>query len=95
MAITFHVGTRGLESDLDYSLIYSDEEFYNEDLPPNVSWEHVTVADVEAKEKWLNAKEIWLSAAWTPNQSPDERKENSLIMKQMMDVMSYLEVREE
>ena len=91
--ITFHVGTRGLEERLDQSLVYTDKEFYSEELPPNVSWETVTVASKRDMGKWLSAKNKWLSAAWTPNQSPDEREENSLIMQEQNDIMVSLEVR--
>jgi len=91
--ITFHVGTRGLESQLDQSLIYTDKEFYSEELPANVSWKHVTVRNHADMDKWLDAKNRWLSAAWTPNQSPDEREENSQIMEEQMRIMASLEIK--
>lgn len=92
--VTYHVGIQGLEERLDSSLIYIDQEFYSEDnLPANVNWQEVTVASEQDMDKWIEAKNRWLSAAWTPNQSPDEREENSLIMREQMVIMSSLESR--
>lgn len=88
----FVIGTRGLNTSIDD--FYWEEDWQNaDDLPPNTTWEHVTVRRPSDVDKWLDAKNRWLSAAWTPNQSPDERDENAVVMQEQMNIMASLEIR--
>lgn len=91
MALTFVIGTSGLETRID-TIYNTKKEFFADDEPPaNLTWEHVTVADEAAREQWISAKNDWLAAAWTPNQESDEREENARIMAEAEEIMEDLE----
>ena len=87
--LTFVVGEMGLDTRL--STIYDTEaEFFQDDPPANHSWTHVTVASEADREAWIAAKNRWLAAAWTPNQTREEREENARIEREAEAEMSRL-----
>jgi hypothetical protein len=63
MTVNFHVAIqRGIIEN-----VYTDEQFYGsmfDDLPTNVTWTHVTVANEDAKAQWLDAMQTWQEAAY-------------------------------
>jgi hypothetical protein len=91
MSITFHFGHHK-QFTLDTPEIYDDAEFWDTELPPNYEWITVTVKNVSQKETWIAAKNAWLSAFWTPNQSDEERVTNASIMIEAERVMNALNI---
>lgn len=92
MAVTFVIGLSGLNTSIEE--VYTQEEWaMDNDLPPNMQWEHITVATEEDATKWRRAKNRWLSAAWTANQTRDERIENAQIMREAEAEMASLEIK--
>ncbi len=89
MAITFVIGTSGLNTRID-ELYASEGEWHLADLPSNVNWEHVTVPAHANVAEWIDAKNLWLEAAWTPNQTHEERIENARIMHESEERMASL-----
>ncbi len=81
MAITFVIGTSGLNTRID-EFYASEGEWHLADLPSNVNWESVTVPTQANVSEWLDAKNLWLEASWTPNQSHEDRIENARIMRE-------------
>lgn len=77
----FVIGMRGLETSVD-TVMTEDQFWANDDLPPNMQWEHVEVESEEDKNKYVAARERYLEAAWTPNQSAEDRKDNAVIMRE-------------
>lgn len=74
--IKFVIGTHGLNTSIDE--FYTWEEWTaasNEDLPANTSWDIVEVASEDDMNAFLAAKNRYLEAAWTPNQTPEDREE--------------------
>lgn len=91
--VSFYVATHGLEPHLD--TVLTDEEYNSmspEDFPPNRTWEAVNVASEADKAEWLKLKDQWLTLAWEPNQSPEERSKNSKRMEELEEKMSLLEI---
>ena len=89
--LTFVVGEMGLDTRL--STIYDTvAEFYQDDPPPNHSWTHVTVRNEADREAWIAAKNRWLAAAWTSNQSREDRAENARIEREAEAEMARLEI---
>jgi hypothetical protein len=90
--LTFSVAEHGLDTMLDEVL--SEEEFNSrsrEDFEPNRHWYDITVANESDKDRWVNAKNEWLSLAWSPNQSREEQTKNSERMGKLEDEMRELE----
>jgi hypothetical protein len=90
MAITFVIGITGLNTRID-EFYPTEQAWADADLPPNVSWEHITVANEEVVGEWLAAKNEQLAAWWTPNQNDDEKAENGVIARDAQTVMDRLE----
>lgn len=88
----FVIGTTGLNTSIDE--VMTEQAFWNSELPPNRQWQHVTVARESDADSWLKAKNQWLTAAWTPNQSYEEMSENKKIMRQAEAAMASLEIHE-
>lgn len=91
MSYKFVIGTTGLNTSIDE--IMTEETFWKSDLPANTQWTHVTVASEEDANKWIDAKNAWLTAAWTPNQSYEEMSKNKKIMSQAEETMTALEIQ--
>ena len=91
--VPFVIGTSGLNTSIDE--YYLESDWQKADLPPNMNWEHVTVASYADKNAWLAAKNAWLEAAWTPNQSDGDRRENAQIMRDAEKRMTELEISSE
>lgn len=87
----FVIGTSGLNTSIDE--IMTEEAFWDSEPPPNTQWQHVTVASKEDANKWIDAKNAWLSAAWEPNQSYEQMSENRKIMRQAEETMISLEIQ--
>jgi hypothetical protein len=91
--ITFYVGMTGLNIRIDEFM--TEDEWKNmpaEDFPANVTWESATVADEQAMNRWIAAKNKWLCAAWTPNQSYEDQQDNIIVMREAAAEMDSLEV---
>ena len=92
--ITFYVGMTGLNTSIDEFM--TEDEWNNtapDDFPPNVNWEQVTVVSEQDVDKWVVAKNHHLCAAWTPNQSQDEREDNAVKMRLAAAEMDRLEAK--
>jgi len=89
-AITFYVGIEGLNTSVQY--VYTLEEWHDTDLPANVQWECVTVANEADKAAYIEAYNRYLCAAWTPNQTRDDREENAMVETQQLEIMRSLEM---
>ena len=81
MTTTFHVMVPSYGSPTQVAEVYTDEEYMQFDIdtnpaPANRVRECVTVANGQAMEQWIAAKNCWLEAAWTPNQYSDDRDGN-------------------
>lgn len=90
--ITFYVGMTGLNIRIDEFL--TQDEWDNmpaEDFPANVTWESATVANEQAMNEWIAAKNTWLCAAWTPNQSYEDQQDNKVVMREASETMQRLE----
>lgn len=88
----FVIGTAGLNTSIDE--VMTEAAFWESELPPNMSWTHVTVASELDANAWLEAKNAWLAAAWEPNQSYEQMSENKKIMRQAEATMTSLEIQE-
>ena len=91
MTLRFTVGLAGLNTSIDTIYDTTQAFFEDGDVPPNLSWEHVTVVDEAAREEWIAAKNSWLRAAWTPNQTSEDRAENAIAMREAEATMKRLE----
>jgi hypothetical protein len=93
--VSFHVGTHK-QFQQDPLIVMSEQEFTNtspEDFPANYNWQHVTVASEEDKAAWIAARQVWLDAVWTPNQTSEERAENAQIMRECEAEMERLAIQ--
>ncbi len=91
--VTFYVGMTGLDIRIDEFM--TQDEWDNtpaDDFPSNVNWESATVTDKQAMNQWIAAKNRWLCAAWTPNQSYDDQQDNIAVMREAAAEMDRLEV---
>jgi len=90
--VTFMVAERGLETSLEEVLSKADFEARNpEDFEPNRSWSTITVANEADKNRWVNLRNEWLEAAWTPNQDEETRERNARRMRELEKEMRELE----
>jgi len=87
----FVIGIQGLETSIE--TFFWEYEWQIADLPANMSWEHVKVRYPGDVQKWIEARNRYLSAAWTPNQDDEERAENAQIMRDAEKMMSALEIK--
>jgi hypothetical protein len=76
--VKFVIGMRGLNVEIDE--FYTFEEFFSTNVPPNTSWDVVEVENEDDVEAFIAAKNRYLRAAWTTNQTEKDRKENGRIM---------------
>lgn len=90
MAYEFYVAV-GLGQDFRFGTMdkYWDDDFTNESV------ERVTVKDAEAAIKWRGAYRAYMSAAWTPNQTSEDRAENAKIIAEAQATMQQLEAEAE
>ena len=91
--ITFYVGESKRLSTHIVDVL-SQQEFFDrdpQDFDPSIEWDPVTVASQEDQKQWVDLRNQWLKAAWTPNQASEERTENSQRMNQLKKQMSALE----
>lgn len=87
----FVVGLVGTQTHIE--CIYTEDEWWkDENLPPMATWEHVTVASEDDADKWIEAKNMYLTACWTPNQEYGDRERNGLIMEECKKTMATLEI---
>lgn len=90
--VTFMVAERGLETSVDEVLSKSDFDARRpEDFEPNRNWSEVTVANEEDKKKWVDLRNEYLEAAWTPNQDDETRERNARRMREIEGEMRELE----
>ncbi len=87
----FVVGTRSMETAIAEQFTLQEWDACD-DLPPNMSWEHITTRTEEDAHAWIAAKNRYLCAAWTPNQDEEERAENKIIMNEALAEMVRLEI---
>lgn len=99
--ITFYALTESYGCPTQIAEVFTEEEFFSGEPPANRIRECITVADQEAIDRWLAAKNRWLAAAWEPNQYDNHHgevdpsavlAENARIRQEAEEEMESLEV---